>query len=266
MLVHVEGAKRSSESSGGKLAQTRADAVAGEPALQRAMNERAQVRSQMQLSQSLNTSSRATAQAKLMQRLDGSGEQSPVQREADEQELLQDATAQRQVLEDGSMLDEDELLDGEPAQIGTTQRVADDEIEPMQLRPRGPAAGGEAAPVQRISNDTGMPDQLKAGIETLSGVSLDGVRVHYDSPKPATLQAHAYAQGSDIHLAAGQERHLPHEAWHVVQQSQGRVRPTMQLQGTAINDDTGLEREADAMGKKAMSLKSAAPPPSIGEV
>ncbi|MBI3230514.1 MAG: DUF4157 domain-containing protein [Burkholderiales bacterium] len=108
-------------------------------------------------------------------------------------------------------------------------------------------------------NNTGLPDQLKSGVEALSGMSMDQVRVHYNSPKPAQLQAHAYAQGTDIHLAAGQEKHLPHEAWHVVQQAQGRVRPTMQLKaGTAINDDTGLEREADVMGEQALQMHTSA--------
>ena len=100
----------------------------------------------------------------------------------------------------------------------------------------------------------GLPHRLKAGIELLSGISMDGVRVHYNSSHPAQLGAHAYAQGSDIHLAAGQERHLPHEAWHVVQQAQGRVRPTMQMKnGTPLNDAVDMEREADVMGARAAS-------------
>lgn len=99
----------------------------------------------------------------------------------------------------------------------------------------------------------GLPLQLKTGIENLSGYNMDDVRVHYNSPQPAQLNAHAYAQGTHIHMAPGQERHLPHEAWHVVQQKQGRVRPTMQFAGhTAINDDKGLEHEADVMGTKAL--------------
>jgi hypothetical protein len=101
-------------------------------------------------------------------------------------------------------------------------------------------------------NNTGLPENIKAGIESLSGQSLDHVRVHYNSAKPAQLNALAYAQGSDIHLAPGQEQHLPHEAWHIVQQAQGRVRPTMQINdGVPVNDDAGLEREADLMGGKA---------------
>jgi hypothetical protein len=105
-------------------------------------------------------------------------------------------------------------------------------------------------------NKTGLPDKLKNGIEALSGISLDRVKVHYNSPRPAQLQALAYAQGSEIHLAPGQERHLPHEAWHVVQQASGRVRPTLQLKsGVALNDDGGLEHEADLMGQAAVRYR-----------
>lgn len=112
-----------------------------------------------------------------------------------------------------------------------------------------PASSSTAEP--QAANRTGLPASLKAGIEQLSGQSLDHVRVHRNSAKPAQLNAHAYAQGGDIHLAPGQEKHLPHEAWHVAQQAQGRVRPTRQLKSVAINDDASLEREADIMGAKA---------------
>lgn len=106
------------------------------------------------------------------------------------------------------------------------------------------------------TNKTGLPAQLKSGIESLSGQSMDDVNVHYNSDKPAQLKAHAFAQGTDIHLAAGQEKHLPHEAWHVVQQKQGRVQPTTQLKGKVnINDDPSLEREADVMGARALSAE-----------
>lgn len=125
-----------------------------------------------------------------------------------------------------------------------------------------------SAPVQRLAasappNRTGLPNGLKAGIENLSGMSLDHVRVHRNSAAPAQLDAHAYAQGSDIHLAPGQEQHLPHEAWHVVQQAQGRVRPTMQMKGdTAINDDASLEHEADTMGRRAQAMTADGPAPA----
>lgn len=99
---------------------------------------------------------------------------------------------------------------------------------------------------------TGLPERLKAGIESLSGLAVDDVRVHYNSARPADVHALATTQGADIHLGPGQEQHLPHEAWHVVQQKQGRVKPTRQLDGAAINDDVGLEREAVQMGARAL--------------
>lgn len=114
-------------------------------------------------------------------------------------------------------------------------------------------------PIQKKANDTGLPDNLKTGMENLSGVSLDQVKVHYNSAKPATVQAHAYAQGSEIHLASGQEKHLPHELGHVVQQMEGRVKPTTSVGGMAVNDNAGLENEATVMGNKALSSASTTP-------
>jgi hypothetical protein len=38
----------------------------------------------------------------------------------------------------------------------------------------------------------------------------------------------------------------------VVQQKQGRVQPTMQLQGVNVNDNEGLEHEADVMGERSI--------------
>ena len=113
----------------------------------------------------------------------------------------------------------------------------------------------QASVVQPKKNNTGLPDNLKSGIENLSGMSMDDVKVHRNSDKPAQLNAHAYAQGTDIHLASGQEKHLPHEAWHVVQQKQGRVKPTTQMKAKVnVNDDAGLEKEADVMGAKASQI------------
>jgi hypothetical protein len=128
-----------------------------------------------------------------------------------------------------------------------------EEDEPLQKQPFQLAKISSPAQTNARPNQTGMPDNLKAGVEALSGIAMDDVKVHYNSDKPAQLQALAYAQGTDIHIAPGQEKHLPHEAWHVVQQKQGRVRPTMQMKGgVAVNDDKGLESEADVMGEKAM--------------
>ena len=71
--------------------------------------------------------------------------------------------------------------------------------------------------------------------------------------RPAAVQAHAYTQGTEIHIAPGQERHLPHEAWHVAQQMAGRVQPTTEIGGMPVNDNAALEHEADVMGARANS-------------
>lgn len=142
-----------------------------------------------------------------------------------------------------------------PAPRQAIQAIKDEELKQGKIGPR-PAPPRPGREDGTRENRTGMPDQLKSGIETLSGVSLDGVQVHYNSPKPAQFQALAYTQGKTIHVGPGQKRHLPHEAWHVVQQSQGRVKPTMDLKGNSVNDDPRLESEADLMGARASQLKA----------
>ena len=87
------------------------------------------------------------------------------------------------------------------------------QLQAVQAMVQSPAA----------TQKTALPGKLRSGIERISGMSMGDVSVHYQSPMPAQLQARAFAQGTDIHIAPGEERHLPHEAWHVVQQKQGRV-------------------------------------------
>ena len=53
-----------------------------------------------------------------------------------------------------------------------------------------------------------LPPALESRIEELSGASMDNVRGHYNASKPAQLDALAHAQGPDIHVAPGQERHV----------------------------------------------------------
>lgn len=144
----------------------------------------------------------------------------------------------------------------EHANLQQLQQLADSSSQVSQLKRQSGLANGSIVQLAEDArpNDTGLPDQLKTGIENLSGYAMDDVKVHYNSDQPAKLQAHAYAQGTEIHVASGQEKHLPHEAWHVVQQKQGRVKPTRQLkEKVAVNDDAGLEKEADVMGQKALT-------------
>lgn len=225
--------------------------------------------SQRQLSDQIHNSPRMIAQRQQMAAISGGA----VQRVEGEEELLQGKFKPIQRIED------EELLQG---QFDVTQRVEEEELmqgkfTPVQRVEEEELLQGKFDTVQRVEeeellqgqfntvqlakistekqNNTGLPDNLKNGIENLSGMSLDNVKVHYNSSKPSQLNALAYAQGTDIHLGAGQEKHLPHEAWHVVQQAQGRVNPTMQMKdGVPINDDQALEQEADVMGAKALGI------------
>jgi len=137
-------------------------------------------------------------------------------------------------------------------EVEPEQTADDDEIQkkaasPLQREAAAPSGSGDG------SNSGGLPSGLRAGIESLSGHDVSDVQVHYNSSKPAAVGALAYTQGADIHVGPGQEQHLSHEAWHTVQQRQGRVQPTGSVAGLPLNDDPGLEREADVMGARAAS-------------
>jgi len=106
-------------------------------------------------------------------------------------------------------------------------------------------------PIQRQRN---LPPDLKTGIESLSQISAGDVKVNYNSPLPATVNALAFTQGNQIHLGPGQEKHLPHEAWHTVQQKQQRVQSTGKTNGLPLNENPSLEHEADQMGTRALQL------------
>jgi hypothetical protein len=154
-------------------------------------------------------------------------------------------------------------LNSKEQKLATIQKMADNSPYSQRFAHLTSLANNSTPkqPVSQLSKDShSLPDNVKQGVESLSGISMDDVKVHYNSAKPAQLNAHAYAQGTDIHLASGQEKHLPHEAWHVVQQKQGRVRPTTMMKAKVpINDDAGLEKEADVMGARALQGKFVLP-------
>lgn len=164
--------------------------------------------------------------------------------------------AQRQVLQArfGAQALQRSAIEEEPLQgQGLALQLAGlEEEEPLQGL--GLALQRQGLEEEEPLQGKGLPPALAAGVEQLSGADLSDVRVHAGSPQPAQVGALAYAQGNDIHLAPGQEQHLPHEAWHVAQQQAGRVRPTMQAAGVPINDNPALEAEADHMGARALEV------------
>lgn len=73
-------------------------------------------------------------------------------------------------------------------------------------------------------NTTGLPDNLKSGIETLSCHSMNDVQVHYNCAVPAQLESHSYSEGTDID--PDQEK-VPDEKWHIVQQKEVSIKLTL---------------------------------------
>lgn len=121
-----------------------------------------------------------------------------------------------------------------------------------------PPGDPPSEPFQLKSDNSGvtsgaLPLSLQGNMEAMSGIGLNDVKVHTNSSKPEQVGAQAFAQGNDIHLGPGQEKHLPHEAWHVVQQKQGRVTANSNVKGQPVNDSQVLETEADKMGAAASS-------------
>ncbi len=161
-------------------------------------------------------------------------------------------TAQRQA---------DNELDNELPQgkFETAQREAFDEEDPLPKKIREEEIGelkmeneNSLSTLNSLlpTNKTGIPDTMKTDFENLAGFSFDGVRIHYNFPEPAQLQALVYTQSSGVHIAPRQEKHLGLELGHVVQQKQEHVQPIMQLRGVNINDNEWFKKEEDEMGYK----------------
>lgn len=100
---------------------------------------------------------------------------------------------------------------------------------------------------RNISTSAGvpLPSDLKKEYEESSGVSLDDVKVHYNSDQPERFGAEAFAYGENIFLKPAQESLITHELGHVVQQKQGLVNATHNENSYPVNEDGTLEKQAD---------------------
>jgi hypothetical protein len=211
-----------------------------------------------------NTGSKAVANQAIQKKQNGKSlpSVSSIQLKEDTVQKVEEEETLQGKFDTAQLVEEEEPLQGK---FNTLQMAEEEEplqakFFPIQLVEDEEPLQGKFGTVQKqakqAANNTGMPNQLKSGIEGLSGVDVSDVKVHYNSSKPAQLNAHAYAQGSNIHIGPGQEKHLPHEAWHTVQQKQGRVQATTQMkENVQVNDDPSLENEADVMGAKALNFK-----------
>lgn len=109
-----------------------------------------------------------------------------------------------------------------------------------------PAGAGEA-----------LPAHIRTHHETASGVSLHDAQVFRNSPLPERWNAEALTFGRRVFLGPGKERHLAHEAWHVVQQKRKAVHADFRIGKTGVNTSARFENEADRMGALAESHRTA---------
>jgi hypothetical protein len=220
----------------------------------------------------INTSPYMVSQRKRLHGLSGWALQK--QEDLEEEELLQGkSAAQLQPEEDEELLqgksaaqlqpeEDEELMQGKfTAQM---QPEEEEELQGKFAAQRQPLEDEElmqgkfTAQMQPEENRTGMPDELKANMESTLNTDFSQVRIHPNSSKATEVGALAYTQGTDVHFAPGQfkpessngRQLLGHELTHVVQQGQGRVQPTGEVAGLPVNDSPVLENEADELGKK----------------
>lgn len=109
---------------------------------------------------------------------------------------------------------------------------------------------------QNSGINTNLPQDLRNKFEQHTGLSLNDVKVHYNSQKPREIGARGFTYGEDIYLAQGEEECLPHELAHVVQQKKG-----LGQSATREHDDNSLsDKEIDAdLLARAASLQTNAP-------
>jgi hypothetical protein len=136
-----------------------------------------------------------------------------------------------------------------------------------------PAADAAAAVVRAsATGGSPLPVAARSKLESSFGTDLGAVRVHTDTAADAaarSVQAHAFAHGTDVYFRAGQyrpgtpsgEKLLAHEVAHTVQQAGGtghvaRHADPAGLTVTAPGDR--VEREAEAAAEKAVRGEPAA--------
>ncbi|TRX59499.1 DUF4157 domain-containing protein [Fulvivirga sp. M361] len=100
-----------------------------------------------------------------------------------------------------------------------------------------------------------LPHVIQKKMEESFNTDFSSVKIKTNSAQAKSFGALAFAQGENVHFAPGQfnpesskgQELIGHEFAHVVQQRQGRV----QAGQSNINDDPGLEKEADTAGVRA---------------
>ena len=146
--------------------------------------------------------------------------------------------------------------------ISQFQPMEEEEEEPASLKkdPSQFKLNSSASPIQRAAEEeSGIKEQMSQAL----GHDFSDVNIHTDSKAATNVGALAYTQGKDVHFAPGQfnpdttqgKELIGHEFKHKEQQDNNRVQATTEVNGMPVNDDKGLEKEADDAGKIAAQTK-----------
>ncbi len=117
----------------------------------------------------------------------------------------------------------------------------------------------EGSSTEASSGTTQEPGNYMTQMQSAFDTDFSDVNIHEDSKTASDLGALAFTQGNNVHFAPGQfkpdtqsgKELIGHELTHVVQQREGKVQTTKQIGKFNINDNSGLEKQADTMGAKA---------------
>lgn len=145
-------------------------------------------------------------------------------------------------------------------------------MQPPQFKldasPVGPQKTEQTPPVASQGASTALPENLKSKFEKSMGADFSNVKIYPQSEKPVAAGALAFAQGNEIHFAAGKfdpnskegQKLIAHELTHTIQQGATEVKETGKVGGIAVNEDKSLEAEADKMAEKAVAGEKADSP------
>jgi hypothetical protein len=141
---------------------------------------------------------------------------------------------------------------------GGSGSCAECKKKPVQRKGEGDAAGispGFHSAMNRSGGGAPLAPHTRSAMEQRFGENFDNVRVHSDgaaADASRAIRAHAFTTGRDIYFGQGRyephsvsgQKLLAHELTHVLQQSQGVVKPGLKsLTANAQNDE--FEREAE---------------------
>ncbi len=150
-----------------------------------------------------------------------------------------------------------------------SSQMESDMPRPIQVKPMFRGLSQELSSAVQGEGEK-LPAAVQQKMEAALDADFSDVRVH-EGTEARKIGAIAYTQGSHIHFSPGRydplssigQSLLGHELAHVLQQRKGIVKPNLQMQGQAINNEPALEHEADVLGQKAATMSVSEQSPSI---